>query len=225
MSVQKSSLAIYGLIAQEERQEMLDRLENAFTILSDPVRRRQYNTSIGLSWHQLQMDRLPPTAAEKPLAEETNLWSKATSWLGHRRTPDETQPVAPEAPREFHSSDYSLSTGRYLKSVRKLKGLTLQEIADVTKISRRYLEALEAEQPGSGTVRKAARGSVRDLYAGCLCQESELESGDGDPGLPLDADPISLPCTRGNAPPTGRSSQRPLLASCEPTFNRPKISP
>ena len=146
MSVQKSSLAIYGLIAQEERQEMLDRLENAFTILSDPVRRRQYNTSIGLSWHQLQMDRLPPTAAEKPLAEETNLWSKATSWLGHRRTPDETQPVAPEAPREFHSSDYSLSTGRYLKSVRKLKGLTLQEIADVTKISRRYLEALEAEQ-------------------------------------------------------------------------------
>ena len=143
---QKSSLPIYGLIFQEERQVMLDRLENAFAVLSDPVRRRQYNTSIGLSWHQIQMDRLPPSTVEKPTLEETNLWSKATSRLGHRQTPHQTPQEVPAVPREFQSFDYSLSTGRYLKSVRKLKGLTLQGIVDVTKISQHYLEALESEQ-------------------------------------------------------------------------------
>ena len=43
------------------------------------------------------------------------------------------------------SSDLSISSGHYLESVRKLKGITLEEISEKTKIKIDYLKALETE--------------------------------------------------------------------------------
>jgi hypothetical protein len=39
--------------------------------------------------------------------------------------------------------EYSLSTGQYLKHVRNTKGISLRNVADLTKIGTQYLEALE----------------------------------------------------------------------------------
>jgi cytoskeletal protein RodZ len=42
-------------------------------------------------------------------------------------------------------SELSISSGHYLESVRKLKGISLEEISEKTKIKIRYFEALEQE--------------------------------------------------------------------------------
>jgi cytoskeletal protein RodZ len=44
------------------------------------------------------------------------------------------------------SIDLSISSGRYLESVRRLKGITLEEVSEKTKIKIRYLRALEEEE-------------------------------------------------------------------------------
>ena len=53
--------------------------------------------------------------------------------------------------------------GTLLKVVREKLGLTLQDVADHTRISVRYLEALEAEEQGSLPSATFVRGYVREV--------------------------------------------------------------
>src|SRR4051812_26547550 len=44
----RDSIALYSLISQEEREETLKNIEEAFQILSNPEKRRQYDENYGL---------------------------------------------------------------------------------------------------------------------------------------------------------------------------------
>ncbi len=60
-----------------------------------------------------------------------------------------------------------MELGQYLKSVREQKGISLGEVADITKITIRYLEAIENGQFNLLPGRIFARGFVKS-YAKCI---------------------------------------------------------
>lgn len=60
-----------------------------------------------------------------------------------------------------------MELGQYLKSVREQKGISLGDVADTTKITIRYLEAIENGQFNLLPNRIFARGFVKS-YAKCI---------------------------------------------------------
>ncbi|MFQ6672021.1 MAG: helix-turn-helix domain-containing protein, partial [Candidatus Tectimicrobiota bacterium] len=69
------------------------------------------------------------------------------------------------APPEDLEPDETL--GHFLKRERSLRGVSLQEVADATKISLRFLEALEADEYDVLPSRAFIIGFLR-AYAQCL---------------------------------------------------------
>lgn len=59
------------------------------------------------------------------------------------------------------------SIGEYLKKERELKAITLQEIATITRICTRYLQALENDDYSSIPADVYVRGFLR-AYAKCV---------------------------------------------------------
>ena len=150
-----NSLATYGMISGHERQVTLKKIEKAFQILSDRTRRQDYNRRFlekrvrrGEALAEVpERERKP---AEKPEKEET-LWQKITSpvlsvWTRHSELEEQKSEVAEKrANKDLLIQEFSLSTGKYLKNVRDMKGLSLEIVSDRTKISVRYLRALEED--------------------------------------------------------------------------------
>lgn len=70
------------------------------------------------------------------------------------------QPSDEELTRLVDTHGY---TGALLRAVREARGLTLQEVADTTRISVRYLESIEADRFGELPSATFVRGYVREM--------------------------------------------------------------
>ena len=151
------SLATYSLVSEEEREKILGRIEEAFQVLCDPAQRQKYDVHLSARGseeaapHEVyaQDQERKDEHEEKPRRHK-NLWSWLASSLSRIRRPPTSQPrqvrLHPQGPdSSLVEREASLSSGQYLRYVRKTRGLTLETISDDTKISKRYLEALEGE--------------------------------------------------------------------------------
>jgi len=112
----EEALATYSLLDAEERQQARERVEAAYVVLRDAIRRHQYDVSLGL----VSPGSAPPSAA---LAEAP---------LGPARAPIVVLPDP--------------VTGPDLKRFRESRGISLREIAAASKVGIRYLEYIEAER-------------------------------------------------------------------------------
>src|SRR5262245_24065431 len=100
------------------------------------------------------------------------------------------------------------STGSYLRELREPHGFSLEQLAQTTRISRRFLEALEADDLAALPSGPFARGFIRS-YCQAL-SESDTE--------PLALLPSVLPvrsrvASDAPAPPRARRSLAPVLVS------------
>jgi curved DNA-binding protein CbpA len=133
------SLATYSLFDDEIRQKILDRIEEAFSVLSDDKRRQQYDIQIGVidpKFHSRQPTQQTigrsATASEKPAVAQT--------------VPERLDPST--AVR--HSNDMDITgreiNGRLFQELRERQGIPLQEVADKTRINITYLQYIEKER-------------------------------------------------------------------------------
>ncbi|RPI22597.1 MAG: hypothetical protein EHM61_21885 [Acidobacteria bacterium] len=142
--------ATYSLLNEEEREKSLRRVEQAFAVLSDPARRKTYDSLLG---------QAPPGEAAAPasgVAESSVLPASDSAGgllkrLGGYLRPKVRQQAEPVAkgqePSHSNLSDgYMLSGGQYLRTIRLSRGLSLEAMADSTRINIGYLRALEEEQ-------------------------------------------------------------------------------
>lgn len=142
------SPAIYGIVPPVEVEEMLDRIEQAHATLVDPEKRHRYDQSLfgeGEVQEQETAERRPP----QPVQEGTLRAPEATH-VGPR----------PEMPEITPATRF---TGELLRTVRQARGFELQDIAERTKISKTYLQAIEDEDFLATPAPVYLRGFVKTL--------------------------------------------------------------
>ena len=110
------ALATYSLLDDEERQAARARVEEAYAVLKDPLRRFEYDRQLGLD-SEAAPSYAPPTPAV----------AAATSRAPAVALPE---PV----------------TGADLKRFRESRGIALREIATASKVGVRYFEYIEADR-------------------------------------------------------------------------------
>jgi cytoskeleton protein RodZ len=104
------------------------------------------------------------------------------------------EPAAPRAPPSAESLAFApeILMGAGLRAVREFRGLSIQDIADITKIRRVYLAAVEAMDLSQLPSRPFAIGYVR-AYAGALGIDAERAVAKFKADAPEDTEPLRPP--------------------------------
>lgn len=124
---QPGSIATYSVFSDEDNAEILRRVEEAYQVLSDESLRREYDA---------RLRRLHPEGVEGGGGEL------------------EAEPELPAAPRRYDEleldeevePDDGIYDGLVLRRIRMSRGVEIEEISAVTKISETYLGFLEANR-------------------------------------------------------------------------------
>jgi hypothetical protein len=128
----EDALATYSLLDPDESRAARERIDDAYAVLSDPMRRLEYDVSQGLLGDvRTAVLPFPPVAAppHAPVA------------IAEVAVP-KPAPL-PEPPLQVSSEP---ATGAELKRFRESRGVTLRDIASASKIGVRFLEYIEAER-------------------------------------------------------------------------------
>ncbi len=130
------SVALSGLLTQEEVSTMVARVEEARDVLLDPSRRRPYDLSVSSS---------DPFAAPAALSAE-----------------EPAAAAAPKGPEPEITIDTEYS-GEFLKNLREVRGIELRDVAARTRIPLQHLKALEEEDYKALPPAVYTRGFVIEL--------------------------------------------------------------
>ncbi|MBI3358943.1 MAG: helix-turn-helix domain-containing protein [Nitrospirae bacterium] len=134
----KGAMASYSLFDFTERGRILDKIEEAYHVLSHPEKRRKYDQALAsfipesasVPWRPNTPNSAPPLSPPAPIVHtETGVVTSAT-----------VTKVAVEN---------EIVTGQTLKLLREKKGVSLQEISERTRINISYLELIESNSYGS----------------------------------------------------------------------------
>ena len=216
------SLALYSLMSPEECRNVLELVEEAYSILSDPMKRKRYDEARGLNreFNTLTYNSLSDRVA--PARENINSMNSITPAqhvsnilrdefnIGSPSTPAPTS-FASSAPQTSHMDvrppssmasgstnvtklvtqkrfalDYVVNpsfdkevedttefSGDFLRKIREYKCVDLDRLSDMTKVSRTYLQEIEAENYDRLPAPVYVRGFVFQ-YAKCLKLKPEI---------------------------------------------------
>jgi len=126
-------LAAYSLFTPEERTEILAQIEEAFKVLSDEYRRREYDEVL-----REQRPPAPPDAGPQPSLpfDQDSTPTLAPVPAAPASPPPEEAPP-PEPPKEI--------TGESLRRYREALGLSLDRVWERTRIRKGLIQAIEEE--------------------------------------------------------------------------------
>lgn len=196
------SLALYSLMSPEECRNVLELVEEAYSILSDPSKRKRYDEARGLNRdfsamsYNVLSDRVPSirsevvsqstTAVKNMLREEFVLNSSATSSNTTGSSNSLQSNVTKLVTQKRFALDYVINadfekeieettefTGDFLRKIREYKNLDLDRLTDMTKVSRMYLQGIETEEFAKLPAPVYVRGFVYQ-YAKCLKLKPEV---------------------------------------------------
>jgi len=197
------SLALYSLMSPEECRNVLELVEEAYSILSDPSKRKRYDEARGLNRdfsvmsYNVLSDRVPSirsevvsqstTAVKNMLRDEFTLNSTATTSSNTTGSSNSLQSnVTKLVTQKRFALDYVINadfekeieettefTGDFLRKIREYKNLDLDRLTDMTKVSRMYLQGIETEEFAKLPAPVYVRGFVYQ-YAKCLKLKPEV---------------------------------------------------
>ena len=167
-------LALYSLLSPEECQAILSRIDEAYTVLSDPEKRRQYDQARGIEDTYKPGPTVPTsddqfeTAADR---EEQETKRKSMTKIVAQKRFQLEYDIDTDFEKEIESA--SLFDGNFLKKVREYKKVDLPRMADLTKVSKTYLKYIEEEEFDKLPATVYVRGFVFQ-YAKCLKLNPDL---------------------------------------------------
>lgn len=168
----RDSVALYTLMDRSETEGMLRLIEEAYTVLSNPDRRKDYDRNHGLmddehdldhprpkrgrqkdaSKKVISIDRVPPMdtreATEELLIAPTTDYGTARPESASAFHPDPPETPASDRAQPEAAVSFEGETewrGSLLKKVREARRISIEEMSDFTKISKTYLRAIEDE--------------------------------------------------------------------------------
>ncbi|MBT4790826.1 MAG: DnaJ domain-containing protein [Halobacteriovoraceae bacterium] len=198
------SSAMYSLMSPAECQLILEQIEDAYSILGIPEKRREYDIARG--FNQTNTPRgFVEEISKKPDYAPHNTFNESLT----ERTLDLNEVIQEKAKKEEfkyqqeHSqknlanvsktqafSKFTLNyltdqnfeqeiencseyTGKFLKKIREYKGVPVERMAEMTKISKTYIRNIEADEFEKLPAVVYTRGFVYQ-YAKCLKLNSDL---------------------------------------------------
>lgn len=177
----QDSLALYSLMTKEECNEILRIVEEAYEILSNPSKRIAYDKARNLN-------QGPRSDFLRVKTREGSSGFYSSPDLSIRQVQDSTSKnsIVKIMAKERFSLDYTVDeqfekeieqvtewTGEWLKKVREYKGVDIARLADMTKVSKMYLLAIEEERFENLPPSAYVRGFVYQ-YAKCLKLNHDL---------------------------------------------------
>ncbi len=136
------SPALYTMFTPEEAKELLRLVEEAYTVLGHPERRKAYDDQLA---REQTLNELPdfPEPSPEMLESQPVTPPKKDLPEGYARTRLSTYLVDPQFEQELRQiRDFN---GAVLKRVREYKKISLDQLCDETRIGRPYMTALEVD--------------------------------------------------------------------------------
>ena len=175
------SLALYSLMTKEECEEILNLIEEAYTVLSDPHKRRLYNQARGLpAPPEYEQERAAMARDIRLSASEAQ--SKTNETMQDPNRTNITKLVASSRfaleytinqSFEQEIEQITVFTGETLQKIREYKNVDINRMSDMTKVSKTYIKNIEADNHGNLPVLVYVRGFVYQ-YAKCLKLNPDL---------------------------------------------------
>lgn len=159
-SYNKDNIAHYTLFSREETEMMLNKIEEAYVMLSNPERRRAYDQSQGHSTSSHVDDAPKPvqtfSSNESPSFTQPTFNSVAASLLsgGSDHTQSDIDALIQ------NEQEWS---GAAIRRVREAKRISLDDLSDYTRISKSYLQAMEDEDYNRLPAVVYVRGFLQQL--------------------------------------------------------------
>ena len=177
-----NSIALYSLFSPEETEKIRQRVEEAYRTLIYDENRRDY-------------DRTLRDLPETPEAPQAELRYQPRPYSSPSQAPRMAEPVppapelrvaepppppptpppaAPPMPDKLQPvpADITELTGSVLRMMREQRGLSSRNVADMTKLSGRYIESIEEENFKKLPARPYIRGFLI-LYAKAISYEPD----------------------------------------------------
>jgi curved DNA-binding protein CbpA len=151
------SVALYSLMTREECNEILGQIEEAYSVLGFPEKRREYDRLRGFNKtagapvydHHHDSSRANPVKKESPkdAVQYEDFGSNLIEAKVSKITAQKKFGLEYNESAEMDGRirDCSEFTGKFLKEVREYKNVTIERLAEMTRISKTHLIAMENE--------------------------------------------------------------------------------
>lgn len=135
------SIALYSLLSEEEAHKVLELIEEAYNILSNPTKRKKYNQARGIIVED-ESNFMATTKPKEEVENESQVMSHMNKLVAKKR-----YGLDYEQDTEFEKEIEQCSefTGEFLAKIREYKKVDIVRMADMTKISKTYLQYIENE--------------------------------------------------------------------------------
>lgn len=149
------SVALYSLMTREECNEVLGQIEEAYSVLGFPEKRREYdrlrgfNKAAGTPVYEVDSSRANPV--KKGIQKDTIQYEDFGSNLIEAKVSKITAQkkfgleYEESAEMDGRIRDCSEFSGKFLKEIREYKNVTIERLAEMTRISKTHLTAMENE--------------------------------------------------------------------------------
>jgi curved DNA-binding protein CbpA len=136
-------MATYPLFSEAEKEEILERVQEAYSVLMDPDNRKRYDEELRNKGGYPPERRIAPQTIdpESPQTVPTRIFGQQ---------PKEDQAVREEKDRRVQEvlsevEEHGGWSGEVLRQLREIRELSLDEIAQRTKIFRGHLRYMEED--------------------------------------------------------------------------------
>jgi len=150
------SVALYSLMTKDECDAILSQIEEAYSVIGFPDKRREYDRLRGFN----QSGLLPNVAAQQPTSGKTPFESRPKDKVHYEdygSNLSEAKVSKITAQKKFgleyaDNSEFDKAiaectdfSGPFLKKIREYKNVTIERMAEMTRISKTHITALENE--------------------------------------------------------------------------------
>ncbi len=151
------SVALYSLMTRDECNEILGQIEEAYSVLGFPEKRREYDRLRGFnkSAGAPVYDHHPDTSRANPVKNEVQKDQIQYEDFGSNLIEAKVSKITAQKKfgLEYDEStemdarirDCNEFTGKFLKEIREYKNVTIERLAEMTRISKTHLTAMENE--------------------------------------------------------------------------------
>ncbi|RLA64099.1 MAG: hypothetical protein DRQ88_06470 [Epsilonproteobacteria bacterium] len=160
----QDNLAVYSLLSKDECDRFLNLVEEAFEIIGEPEKRQKYDYARGLNQDQ-KKGLYQNQAVKNPTPERQISKLVARKKFDLEFSVDENLEKEIESTTEF--------TGTFLKKIREYRNVDIPRLAEMTKISKTYINNIEEENYAALPAAVYIRGFVYQ-YAKCLKLNPDL---------------------------------------------------